>query len=222
MSKAIPLAAGFFLLTTAGVAYALGGTVVGSVMDSSAHYDQIADNRDTVHDQLDGTVLRSTSGACVRTNWDSATDECDTQATAALPTERQTILHYAREERTVYAAFNQTGLTPQMQQRLDSLATLIKSDQNVAGVRIVGYADRMGNPGYNEKLSQKRAENVRAYLVAKGLTKARVADTRWVGANAPVTDCPNTLKRAELIDCLQQDRRVEIEVDYTPDRQAAR
>ncbi len=40
------------------------------------------------------------------------------------------------------------------------------------------------------------------------------ADTRWFGDSEPVTDCSNDLRKTQLIDCLQQDRRVEVGIDY--------
>ncbi len=81
-----------------------------------------------------------------------------------------------------------------MQQKLDTLANVLTSSDNVKGARIVGYADRIGNArSHNEKLSKKRAENVKNYLAAKGLINTRVAETRWLGSSMPSTDCANNL-----------------------------
>jgi len=55
---------------------------------------------------------------------------------------------------------------------------------------------------------------VRDYLVAKGIVNTDVAETRWYGASMPTASCPNDLPRSALIDCLQKDRRVEVEINY--------
>ena len=131
-------------------------------------------------------------------------------------------LHFSREESTVYADFGHANLTTESKQRLGALADFLASEKNITGIRIVGYADRMGDAFFNEHLAQKRAENVQRYLVTKGLVKARTADTRWLGAQLPSTECADNLDRESLVDCLRQDRRVEIEVDYKPSFEASR
>jgi outer membrane protein OmpA-like peptidoglycan-associated protein len=166
-----------------------------------------------VYDEASGTVVRSTDGECVRTQWLNDSDVCSGPARA------QRMI--SREERTVYFGFNQASLSPEMRQKLDTLARMLKSDDQVTGARIVGYADRIGNPGYNERLSKLRAENVRRYLADRGLINTRVTDVRWFGASEPSTNCPNDLKRPQLIECLQPDRRVEVEIDYAPQVQAS-
>ena len=188
--------------------------LAGVLMLAFAGAAQAGDIRDVVHDETSGTVVRSTSGECVRSNWSNSYDEC---SGAVMRT-----AEISREERTVYFGFNQASISPQMKQRLDLLATRLKSEQSVRGARIVGYADRIGNPDYNERLSKKRAEAVKNYLVARGLINTQVAETRWVGASEPSTECPADLKRPALIDCLQKDRRVEVEIDYAPEVRASR
>jgi len=184
-----------------------------------------ADSRDVVHDETNGTILRSTSGACVRTKWSSSYDECMTevptpQPVAVVPPPRSIAI--SREERTIYFSFNQASLSPEMQERLNTLTVKLKSERDVKGARIVGYADRIGNASYNAQLSKKRAEETRQYLIAKGLINTSVADTRWVGDTEPTASCSNKLKHTQLVECLQKDRRVEVEIDYFPTEQAVR
>jgi len=215
MLKLTMLLAGLFILAAAGASFAK----TGSSFIQGASY-KVADSRDVVHDNSTGSIARTSNGECVRTKWVDAEDPCATKVVTP-PVAHDTVLYFSREQRTVYVGFNQTDITPPMKHRLDALADLLRGQPNIKGVRIVGYADRIGNPAYNEALSKRRAENVRQYLIARGITKAEVADTRWLGSDAPTTNCPNTLKRPELIDCLQQDRRVEVEIDYTPNAQAS-
>ena len=50
---------------------------------------------------------------------------------------------------------------------------------------------------------------------AHGL-KMTPAATHWLGDTAPTTECPNGMPRKQLIQCLQNDRRVEVELVYDP------
>jgi outer membrane protein OmpA-like peptidoglycan-associated protein len=167
------------------------------------------DNRDTVHNTFGNTVVDS-FGKCVHTRWASTTDECAPQAPKRVA--------LSQEERTVYFDFNKATLDSEAIGKLNTLATALKSDKQVRQARIAGYADRIGKPAYNEKLSKKRAETVRRYLVSRGFINGRVADTRWYGESMPATNCPDTLTRPELIACLRHDRKVQVDIDYLPTR----
>ena len=104
-------------------------------------------------------------------------------------------------------------MTPEAKNRLNTLVNVLKSDQGIKEARIVGYADRIGSVAYNQQLSQKRAETVRDYLVLNGYTNARVTDTHWVGKSEPTTSCP-AQARSSLIQCLHNDRKVAVEIEY--------
>jgi OOP family OmpA-OmpF porin len=118
-------------------------------------------------------------------------------------------------ERVVYFGFNKASLTPEAKAHLDHLAKKIKwtnkRDHNNSTLTIVGFADRIGNADYNEKLALKRAQAVQAYLTGKGVTAKKV-EVRSLGKTAPKANCPADLARAKLIECLKEDRRVEIEI----------
>ena len=68
----------------------------------------------------------------------------------------------------------------------------------------VGHTDAVGTDGYNQKLSIRRSEAVKAYLVGKGIEKNRVY-TEGKGEKQPVADNKTSEGRAK-------NRRVEIEV----------
>lgn len=211
LNKKKMMMAGLLLLMSTSVACAAPPSPTAP--QNNTPYTKVSDTHDVVHDEATGTIVHSTSGECVRTKWMNSTDLCG-------PTETRVAhaLELSREERTVYFAFNKATLSPEMKQRLDTLAIKLKSEKSVKGARIVGYADRIGNPVYNEKLSKKRAESAKKYLISKGIINTEVADTRWLGATESVTNCPDTLKKPELITCLQGDRRVEVEIDYFPEQ----
>jgi outer membrane protein OmpA-like peptidoglycan-associated protein len=85
---------------------------------------------------------------------------------------------------------------------------------DIRGVSVVGYADRIGSEKYNEKLSKRRAKVVEGFLQENGYLNTTIAKTRWLGESVPITECPSGLGRAALIKCLQKDRRVTVEMQY--------
>ena len=81
---------------------------------------------------------------------------------------------------------------------------------------LAGYADIVGNPAYNKRLSMKRAQTVKSYLAAKGL-KTRKVKIEALGESQPVTNCgyvEGKKATAEQIACLAEDRRVEITLNF--------
>jgi OOP family OmpA-OmpF porin len=82
-------------------------------------------------------------------------------------------------------------------------------------INISGYTDRIGSVQYNQKLSERRASAVKAYLVRQGADGAKIETTgygkMYVGSTLPVASCSQKERKA-LIACLQPNRRAEIEV----------
>jgi OOP family OmpA-OmpF porin len=105
-------------------------------------------------------------------------------------------------------AFDSAVLAP-TQTKLDEIASALKASPSVSNVVISGFTDRLGSDQYNQKLSEKRATAVRDYLVNAGITSDRLNAVGKGEAN-PVVTC-NNKKRADLIKCLEPNRRVEIE-----------
>ena len=87
--------------------------------------------------------------------------------------------------------------------KLDDLVSKIKGI-NLEVIIAVGHTDAVGSDGYNQKLSVRRSEAVKAYLVTKGIEKNRVY-TEGKGEKQPVADNKTAEGRAK-------NRRVEIEV----------
>lgn len=104
--------------------------------------------------------------------------------------------------------FDSAKLNPN-QPKLDDMANLLNSHTDVNNIVITGYADRIGSSKYNHKLSLRRADAVKAYLVGKGVDGSRLS-TVGKGEENPVVTC-NDKKRADLIKCLEPNRRVEVE-----------
>ena len=99
--------------------------------------------------------------------------------------------------------FDKSVLKPEGKSKLDDLATKVKAI-NLEVVIAIGHTDSIGSDAYNQKLSVRRAESVKAYLVSKGVEPNRIY-TEGKGEKQPVAS--NKTK-----DGRQKNRRVEIEV----------
>ena len=99
--------------------------------------------------------------------------------------------------------FDKSVIKPEGKAKLDDLISKI-SGINLEVIIAVGHTDSVGSDTYNQKLSVRRSEAVKAYLVSKGIEKNRVY-TEGKGEKQPVADNKTAEGRAK-------NRRVEIEV----------
>ncbi len=99
--------------------------------------------------------------------------------------------------------FDKSVLKPAGKAKLDDLVSKVKGI-NLEVIIAVGHTDSVGTDAYNQKLSVRRAEAVKAYLVTKGIEKNRIY-TEGKGEKQPVADNKTKEGRAK-------NRRVEIEV----------
>jgi OOP family OmpA-OmpF porin len=112
--------------------------------------------------------------------------------------------------------FNKAVLTPDARAKLDAeVVGKLRDLKDIRYIIVNGHADRLGSAQYNQRLSEKRAEAVRAYLVSKGVDAAKV-ETLGFGKTLPVKACPDQKDRKATIDCLAPNRRVVVEVQGTP------
>lgn len=95
------------------------------------------------------------------------------------------------------------------QPRLDEIASALGSNRDVNDVVITGYTDRIGSGAYNQKLSERRAVAVKTYLASKGIEANRLK-AQGKGEADPVVVCTDK-KLPALINCLEPNRRVEVE-----------
>jgi len=114
----------------------------------------------------------------------------------------------AAATKVTYAAdtffdFDKSVLKADGKAKLDDLAGKVKAI-NLEVIIAVGHTDSVGADAYNQKLSVKRADAVKAYLVTKGIEKNRVY-TEGKGEKQPVADNKTDAGRSK-------NRRVEIEV----------
>ena len=97
------------------------------------------------------------------------------------------------------------------QRQLSSIANKLLNTPNVGKIVITGHADQIGDSQSNLQVSRQRAQTIKTYLVGKGLP-AELVDAVGEGSNKPLVRCNMQAPRAELIQCLEPNRRVEIEV----------
>ena len=112
--------------------------------------------------------------------------------------------------------FNKAVLTDEARKKLDAeVIAKLRDLRDVRYIIVNGHADRLGSNEYNQRLSEKRADAVRAYLVSKGVDQSKV-ETLGFGKTLPVKACPDQKDRKGLIECLSPNRRVVVEVQGTP------
>jgi OmpA-OmpF porin, OOP family len=154
-----------------------------------------------------GDVWKNSTGDCWRdSNWTPATAAPGCGAAAAVAP--KAVAPVAAASKVTYAAdaffdFDKSVVKPAGKAKLDDLVAKIKGI-NLEVIIAVGHTDSIGSDAYNQKLSVRRAEAVKAYLVSKGIEKNRVY-TEGKGEKQPVASNKTKEGRAK-------NRRVEIEV----------
>ncbi len=179
-----------------------------------------------------GTVTRSAYGLCWRSgSWtdDDAVAGCDGAlkspipnpiapeiATNAgrdqltLPTKRCDFTATLEDDQTF--SFGKTTLNNQARKRIrDDILPKLAQCKTVTGIAITGHTDSIGTRRSKQKLSEKRAEAVAAYLRENGVATAMHA----LGASdtQPLVSCNNKMAREKLVACLAPNRRVFIKVN---------
>jgi len=168
-----------------------------------------------------GVVTTNPFGQCWRTGYWTPADAvpgCDgaiakapapaPAAPAAKPAPAPVPAPAPTSEKVTFAAdtffdFDKAVLKSDGKAKLDDLTSKLQG-MNLEVIIAVGHTDSIGSDAYNQKLSIRRAEAVKAYLISKGIEANRVY-TEGKGEKQPVADNKTAAGRAK-------NRRVEIEV----------
>jgi OOP family OmpA-OmpF porin len=221
-------------LALAAALAAIGGAAAAQTPDSSMSGGYVTNSaRDTA---------RGAFGQCVRTGYWTpalAAEPCDATPRAAVPpvpvaraepavqaapapqpeptplaAAPRPVIEKVTLSSDVLFEFGKATLRDSGKEKLDQLAGRI-SGANVEEIVAVGHADRIDNEQRNQRLSEERAQAVKGYLVDKGLDP-QLVKTEGKGESQPVTACgkmgAERSSNKKLVECLQPDRRVDIEV----------
>lgn len=143
-------------------------------------------------------------------------EDCSHQATqiqATQPVERVVTERHTLATDALFA-FNQAGLenlAPGGRRKLERLVDALNSWESLERIELVGHTDRLGSDSYNRELSLQRAEQIKRYLVARGLPAERI-HVAGHGESEPLVQCAARKDRGALIKCLQPNRRVELSI----------
>jgi len=176
-------------------------------------------NQDVVTGNNSKEPIRSERfGTCVLTKWNADKDICAPEkakevAKAPAPV-AEPVQKLAREQLTILFPFNKATLTKESTAKLDQIADAVNRSPKVTRVGIVGYTDLIGSDSYNNKLSEKRANTAKKYLDTRMRLDSSIVGLRGLGKENPVSDCAKVAKRAAKIECMANDRRVEIEFEF--------
>lgn len=188
---------------------------------SAAHADSgyVTDSR--------GAVVKSGNGLCWRTGYwtpSMATAECDPdlapkpKAAAPVAGKPATPAPAAATTRNLSIssdglfAFGKATLQPKGKAKLDEVVRQLQG-HSFDQILVTGHTDRLGKPQANQRLSMKRADAVKSYLVSKKVD-GKFIRVAGKGSSEPVTkadQCPGK-GGPKVIACLAPDRRVEITV----------
>lgn len=105
--------------------------------------------------------------------------------------------------------FDKSVLIAEGKPALDEVAAKIKAHTDVELVLVTGHTDSIGSEAYNQKLSERRANTVKDYLVSQGVDAARLQAV-GKGESEPIVDGKDVKGRKNLIAALAPNRRVVI------------
>jgi OOP family OmpA-OmpF porin len=117
--------------------------------------------------------------------------------------------------------FDKSVLTPAAKTALDKeVVARLSEFSSIKLIHVEGHTDRIGTQEYNQKLSERRADAVKAYLVSKGVDGTKI-ETIGMGKTLQIKSCPDPSPKGEiknfkqLVECLAPNRRAVVTVSGT-------
>ena len=172
-----------------------------------------------------GKVVKDGSGECIRTSYFTAAlaiQECDPDlipkkaapapvaapapAPEPAPAAPTPVITKVSLEADAYFDFDKATLKQGGKDRIDAEITKL-GQVDLNSVIAIGHTDSIGSDAYNQKLSERRAQAVKDYMVSKGVAADRI-QIKGMGESQPVADNKSKEGRAK-------NRRVEIEFNAT-------
>ena len=173
--------------------------------------DGVTDDKDKCPDEAgpadnNGCPEKDTDGDGIVDRLDNCPDEAGSKENNGCKVRQLVVLTKEKIEilDKVYFAFNKAVIEKRSFPLLDNVAAVVIAHPEIAKIRIEGHTDSVGNADYNRKLSQQRADAVKAYLVKKGISEERFEAVGF-GPDKPV----ETNKTA---DGRSKNRRVEFNI----------
>lgn len=171
-----------------------------------------------------GELVRDSDGHCVRNSaWSSkrAIEECDPDLLPKKAVEKPAVKpvevvpaplpvpapqpRFETINLKAGALFdtNKAAIKPAGQAQLDELAAKLNQVSNVEMIQVIGHTDSRGAAAYNQRLSERRAQSVREYLIGKGVSGSMIqasgsGESQPVASNA-TADGRALNRRVEVI-----------------------
>jgi OOP family OmpA-OmpF porin len=189
--------------------------------------NQESKNQGYLIDTSDSAIVMSGTGLCWHTSaWNPSrnSENCDpsNKTVAAVPAPAPVlaaVLPAAKPppQKISFSgdalfAFDKAELKPEGKVMLDDLVRQLNG-ATYDTILATGHTDRFGSNPYNQKLSERRAEVVKNYLIGKNVQAAQI-NAAGKGETQPMTlaDACQGTKSAKVVACLQPDRRVDVEM----------
>ncbi|MDZ7753157.1 MAG: OmpA family protein [Gammaproteobacteria bacterium] len=185
---------------------------MGAMALTPAHAQYLTDSR--------GEVVRNAYDECWHTGFWTSADAivgCDgkvaeapaPEVTKPVPPSPPVPLDPVVLNADTHFAFDSARLLPGARAVLDALVEEVQGYESVESVTITGHADRIGDATYNQRLSERRAQTVRQYLIDNRALRPQLIQVSGKGETRPVVVCEG-LRGQPLVECLAPNRRVEV------------
>ena len=181
-------------------------TAIGAVLGAGAGYllGDVIGGRNDRTEQIIGAGIGAIAGGAVGAYMDRQEAELRRQtAGTGVDVIRQGDELLLSMPSGITFAFNRFDIQSQFQTTLDQVAQTLNAYPSTM-IDVLGHTDSVGGDEYNQRLSEQRAQAVASYLMARGVSQARIA-IRGYGETMPIADNGSEAGRAA-------NRRVELKV----------